>query len=166
MPSVGQELRAARELQKLSIHQVAETTKIKGDHVRALEAGQFEVFSAPVYIRGFVRTYARHLKLDEARLLAELDKELGATQRTPQRAPDIAGPNQGPLDILMLQLSRLNWRLWAGLVLGCAVVFASISFIRQAQSNRKEDPLKGLGAGMYQPTQSSSGEVLPFPTSK
>ncbi|MGH7954054.1 MAG: helix-turn-helix domain-containing protein, partial [Limisphaerales bacterium] len=50
MPTVAEQLRAAREVQKLTIHQVAEKTKIRTDHVRALEDGNFSVFSAPVYI--------------------------------------------------------------------------------------------------------------------
>ena len=56
-------------------YQVAEITKIRTDHIRALEAGDFQTFSAPVYIRGFTRTYARALKMDEGHLLAELETE-------------------------------------------------------------------------------------------
>jgi hypothetical protein len=46
------------------MQQVVEITKIRTDHLRALEAGNYDVFSAPVYIRGFVRGYAKLLKLD------------------------------------------------------------------------------------------------------
>ena len=52
MSTVAEQLRSAREARKLTIYQVAETTKIRTDHIRALEVGNFEVFSAPVYIRG------------------------------------------------------------------------------------------------------------------
>jgi hypothetical protein len=58
MPSVAEQLRAARERQKRTVHEVADATNIKADHIRALEAGEWKVFSAPVYIRGFTRTYA------------------------------------------------------------------------------------------------------------
>ena len=71
MPTVAELLRQAREEQKLNIYQVAEITKIKTDHIRALEAGQYDAFSAPVYIRGFVRTYAKALRLEKARELVE-----------------------------------------------------------------------------------------------
>ena len=64
MATVAQHLRVAREAQKLSITQIAEVTKIRTDHIRALEDGNYDIFAAPVYIRGFVRTYATFLKLD------------------------------------------------------------------------------------------------------
>ena len=56
MSTVAEQLRQAREAQKLTIQELAEITKIRSDHIRALEEGNFNVFPAPVYIRGFVRT--------------------------------------------------------------------------------------------------------------
>src|SRR6185436_18038695 len=58
MATVGEQLRQAREKQKLTVQNVSEKTKIRTDHISALEEGNFDVFSAPVYIRGFVRSYA------------------------------------------------------------------------------------------------------------
>ena len=79
MPTVGEQLRSARETQKLAIHQVADWTKIRSDHLRALEEGNYSVFSAPVYIRGFVRTYATLLKLDSTLILQQLSQELAGS---------------------------------------------------------------------------------------
>jgi cytoskeletal protein RodZ len=59
MPTVAEQLRAARETKKLTVQQVADKTKIRTDHVRALEDGNFSVFSAPVYIRGSVKNTPR-----------------------------------------------------------------------------------------------------------
>src|SRR5216110_508586 len=87
MATVSEQLRRAREQQQLDIYQVAETTKIKTDHIRALESGNFEIFSAPVYIRGFIRTYATMLKLDVPRLLSELDGELNKSERFSEPPP-------------------------------------------------------------------------------
>ena len=78
MSMVGEQLRIARESQNLAIHQVADWTKIRGDHIRALEEGNYSVFSAPVYIRGSVRTYATLLKLDPAIILGQLNQQDGA----------------------------------------------------------------------------------------
>ena len=75
MPSVGEQLRAAREKQGLSIPDVVERTKLRSDHVRALESGDYDVFASPVYVRGFVRSYANLLKLEVPPLMAELEGE-------------------------------------------------------------------------------------------
>jgi cytoskeletal protein RodZ len=58
MPTVAEQLRAAREAKKLTVQQVADATKIRTDHIRALEEGNFSAFSAPIYIRGSVKNYA------------------------------------------------------------------------------------------------------------
>src|SRR6266404_9003813 len=70
MSTVAEQLHLAREAKNLTVHQVAEVTKIRTDHIRALEEGNFNIFSAPVYIKGFVRTYATLLKLDVAEVMA------------------------------------------------------------------------------------------------
>ena len=87
MPTVAEQLRRAREEQKLNIYQVAEITKIKTDHIRALESGHYDTFSAPVYIRGFVRTYAKLLKLDESQIIADLETEMGQSQKFRELPP-------------------------------------------------------------------------------
>src|SRR2546423_1885615 len=112
MPTVAEQLRCAREAQKLDIYQVAEITKIKTDHIRALESGHYDTFSAPVYIRGFVRTYARVLKLDESQVVADLEAELSQTEKF-RELPPLTKKPRGALDFLMLKLSRLNWRIAA-----------------------------------------------------
>src|SRR6266446_8543665 len=115
MPTVAEQLQRAREEQQLNIYQVAEITKIKTDHIRALEAGQFDSFSAPVYIRGFVRTYAKILKLDESQVVADLEAQLSQTEKF-REPPPLTKKPRGALDLLMLKLSRLNWRIAIGVL--------------------------------------------------
>jgi cytoskeletal protein RodZ len=160
MPTVSEQLRQAREKQNLTVHQAAELTKIKTDHIRALESGQFDAFTAPVYVRGFVRTYARYLKLNEVRLLADLETELGPIRTAP---PETDAASHRSFDPFTLQLSRLNWRLWAGVGAALVAIFVSVTAVRQWRANRNSDPLKNLGPGMYQSTQNAAGEGLPIP---
>jgi cytoskeletal protein RodZ len=163
MPTVAEQLRHAREEQKLNIYQVAEITKIKTDHIRALEAGQYDAFSAPVYIRGFVRTYAKALRLDVGTVSATLEAELSRTERFREPPPLMEKP-RGALDFLMLQLSKLNWRI-LGTVAGAGLVLLILFFSLRGCRSRRSDPLKGLGPGIYQPTN-ATGEVLPLPEKK
>src|SRR5436309_15813117 len=87
MRTVAEQLRTAREARGLTVYQVAEITKIRTDHLRALEEGNYDGFSAPVYIRGFVRTYANLLRLDVPRLMTALEAELGRTERFNELPP-------------------------------------------------------------------------------
>jgi cytoskeletal protein RodZ len=161
MPTVGEQLRQAREAQKLDVYQVAEITKIKTDHVRALESGQYDVFTAPVYVRGFIRTYATMLKLDVPRVMADLAGELNQTERFSE-PPALAPRSKGPLDFVMLQLSKLNWRIVVGLLVLLVVLYLGVTWVRD-YSSKKEDPHRNLGPGLYQPPANRSGDTLPLP---
>ena len=48
MTSVAEQLRHAREEQKLTVHQIAGLSNIKTEHIRALEEGNYAAFAAPV----------------------------------------------------------------------------------------------------------------------
>jgi len=162
MSAVSEQLRLARQAQKITIEQVAEITKIRGDHVRALEAGNFDVFAAPVYIRGFTRTYATLLKLDVAQIMLALEAELGQTTKFSE-PPPLSNRKKGMLDFVMLQLSKVDWRkglVVLGGVVVCGAIFLGWAMWRHYHTT---DPLKGLKPGVYHSTQTVSGETLPLP---
>jgi cytoskeletal protein RodZ len=162
MTTVAEQLRQGREARNLTVQQVAQITKIRTDHLVALEEGNFDVFSAPVYIRGFVRTYAALVKLDVPQVMAALDAELSATQKFAE-PPPLAEHSQGALDFIMLQLSKVDWRK-AAIALGVLVVIVAAFLALSAwQRSRSANPLNGLKPGIYQSTQSVSGETLPLP---
>ena len=52
-------------------------TRIRRDYIVAMEADDFS-FQAPVYVRGFLASYARFLRLDPAPLLHRFDDRFGA----------------------------------------------------------------------------------------
>ncbi len=164
MPTVAEQLRAAREAKKLSITEVAEITKIRGDHLRALEEGNFNVFVAPVYIRGFTRTYATLLKLEVPQLIKALDVELGKTDKFSE-PPPLTDEKKGVLDFAMLQLSKVNLRQGAIILGGLVVLAIVLGIILTWRSHRTADPLRNLPPAKYSPPPArNSGQKLPLPT--
>jgi cytoskeletal protein RodZ len=162
MPTVAEQLRLARETQKLTVYQIAEVTKIRTDHLRALEEGNFDMFAAPVYIRGFVRSYATLLKLDVPQVMAALDSELGRTEKFSE-PPPLSQQSGGVLEFITLQLSKVNWQ--KGLIaLGAVVVVIVVAVIYVTWRHTKTaDPLKGLPPAVYRPATNSSSDTLPLP---
>ncbi|WP_040548529.1 helix-turn-helix domain-containing protein [Pedosphaera parvula] len=160
MSTVAEHLRQTRETKNLTINQVAEVTKIRTDHVRALEEGDYNVFSAPVYIRGFVRTYANFLKLDVPQLLAVLDGELGGTTKF-REPPPLTDQSKGVMDFLTLQLSKVNWRVAIVLLLVLGVAGFVYLGTRSSHKSSKSDPLSKLPPASYKPQP--GGETLPLP---
>ena len=165
MPTVSEQLRQARQAQNLTLRQVADTTKIRSDHVSALEEGKFDVFSAPVYIRGFTRTYATLLKLDVPQIMAALDAELSQTRKF-REPPPLTNEKRTFLDFVTLVMSTVNWRK-ASIILGglaaCLVVTGGWAVWRHYHTG---DPLKNLQPGVYHSTQQLSGQTLPLPPPK
>lgn len=163
MPTVAEQLRAAREAKKLSINEVAEITKIRGDHIRALEEGNFDIFVAPVYIRGFARTYATLLKLDVPQVIKSLEAELGQTEKFSE-PPPLSDEKKGAVDFVTLQLSKVNLRQGL-IVLGVvAVIVVVLAGVWIARKQRNADPLKNLPPAKYNTPAKNSGETLPLPS--
>ena len=161
MPTVGEQLRSARETQKLAIHQVADWTKIRGDHIRALEEGNFSVFSAPVYIRGFVRTYATLLKLDPKQILEQLNKELVGSG---QQEPNLGQPAAGILDETMFQFSKFVRRLAIpAVIIVLVLVGLAVTYFGWVRAQHK-DPLEGIGSGLHKTPPATDTLPLPKPT--
>lgn len=161
MATVAEQLRQAREANHLTVDQVADTTKMKRDYVRALEEGNYDAFVAPVYIRGFARTYAILLKVNVPDLMRDLEAELGKTAKFSE-PPSLTNQTPSKLDRAMLLLSRINWRI-AGPV-GTIIVLALLGVwgAHYWQDRQSRDPLAGVGPGLYKPAQKPVGETLPL----
>lgn len=65
METVGEFFKQVRETKGLTIDEVASKTRIHPDFLRALEEGNYSKLPDQVFAKGFVRSYARSLGLDE-----------------------------------------------------------------------------------------------------
>lgn len=160
MSTVAEQLCTARAAKKLTVEQVAEATKIRTDHVRALEEGDFGAFSATIYIRGSVKIYAKFLKLEEAALLSALDGELKATQKF-KEPPPLVEQKKNFVDVLILLFAKLNWKMgFAGVIALVVVVILGLAVLA-LKHHKSSDPLANLPPAVYQPA--NSGDTLPLP---
>jgi transcriptional regulator with XRE-family HTH domain len=73
MPSTpfGDQLKRERELRGVSLEEVATATRIAPRFLEALENEQWEKLPGGVFNRGFIRSVARYLGLDEDNLVSE-----------------------------------------------------------------------------------------------
>jgi cytoskeletal protein RodZ len=65
MPALGDEFRAAREARHLTLSDVSEQIHIRSTYLESIEREDWSAIAAPVYVKGFIRTYARFLGLDQ-----------------------------------------------------------------------------------------------------
>lgn len=72
----GQQLRRARESLGLSLEQVADAQHLRPSVIQDIEQGQYERIDSELFLKGYVRAYAKQVHLDADALLATLDQEL------------------------------------------------------------------------------------------
>jgi cytoskeleton protein RodZ len=71
--TIGEILRHAREEQGLDYLQLSEMTKLQPHVLESMENEEWQAFSAPIFIKGFLRSYAKALNLDEGIVLRMYD---------------------------------------------------------------------------------------------
>jgi cytoskeleton protein RodZ len=72
--SLGERFRTAREQRGLTLSEVAEHLRIRSLYLAAIEDENWSAIGAPVYARGFLRTYARYLQIDAEEAVAEYNR--------------------------------------------------------------------------------------------
>jgi cytoskeleton protein RodZ len=70
MPTIGEELKAAREAKGLSLTEIAEKTRISHTFLKALEEDDYSVIPGEIFVIGFLRTYSKELGLSVKDVMA------------------------------------------------------------------------------------------------
>jgi cytoskeletal protein RodZ len=88
----GERLKRERELREVSLEEITAATRIAPRFLEALENENWDQLPGGVFNRGFVRSVARYLGLNEEALIGEYDLAHGApvnppTQRHEDRIP-------------------------------------------------------------------------------
>lgn len=72
----GEVLKAERLRRGLDLATVAEQLHITRHYLSALENGEYQKLPAPIFAKGYMRTYAKLFDISEGPLLAALDADL------------------------------------------------------------------------------------------
>lgn len=81
MRNVGSILKKARLEQGLALEEVFQKTKIQPRFLQALEDGDYEAFSSPIHLKGFLKNYAGSLGLRPSEVLAFWRREFDEVKR-------------------------------------------------------------------------------------
>jgi cytoskeleton protein RodZ len=98
----GEHLRREREMRGVSLNEISAATRISIRFLEGLENEAFDRLPGGVFNRGFVRTIARYLGLEEDGLLAEYSMAIGEKNAPPPVLADLprqptAGPFRPPV---------------------------------------------------------------------
>ncbi len=84
--TLGEKLRKLRNEFRMSLTDVSKATRIQVKYLEFLESGQYEKLPAEVYVRGFLRSYARYLNIDEQALVKLYERERNIRENLGQEA--------------------------------------------------------------------------------
>ena len=158
----GKTLQSQREALGWSVEQVADQLKLATRQVVALEAGDYAALPSPAVTRGFVRAYAKLLKIDAAPLVSMIELNMppeaqagavtGAAAARREPRPATFSETRFPIKGQRKSLP-LGWIAAVVVVAGAAVAAWKLDLIpnlqRDAQSGDTmvlENPAAGVAA--------------------
>mgnify|MGYP001231007612 CR=1 FL=1 len=121
---IGEVIRTARENAGYTLEHVSRETRVHLSHLRAIEDMTPGLLGAPVYAKGYIRSYARYLGLNEQDTLDRFLRECAAILKDPEK-PEIAPPATSKSRKLPLAVPVLGLLVVGLAVAGAVVVFAT-----------------------------------------
>jgi cytoskeletal protein RodZ len=112
--ALGERFRAAREARGISLSQVADQIRIRSLYLAAIEEEKWGTIGAPVYVRGFLRTYARFLGLDPEEAVATFNRTLPPPPPTPEASSPLREAPAPPA------IGR--WAIWVSAVVAMLLI--------------------------------------------
>ena len=138
MGTLGSYFRNAREARGLDLRDAAQQTRISINYLKAIEDEDFSKLPGEVFVKGFLKNYARFLELPEdevVKLYGERNKPQQGTATTAASAAlKTDGQKQGPAETRAVQAElkqpdgvSLEPFLWGGIILIGMVLFILVA---------------------------------------
>ncbi|MDQ3281935.1 MAG: DUF4115 domain-containing protein [Acidobacteriota bacterium] len=172
LASFGEELRREREIRGISLKEISDATKVSKRHLEALERNDHHTLPAPVFTRGFVRSYANYLGLNAEEMVnrynfaasnddrIEKPPQITKYPQTPVR--DIA-PRPRPKRGIPPAYTRVNRNLIAIVIIAAALgAVAWWAVQHRSRGDVAEDPQTVPVATKAAP---AAAAAIPKPTS-
>jgi cytoskeletal protein RodZ len=138
MTSFGASLRRERELRGVTLQEIAASTKIGVGMLQAIEDDRLDKLPQGLFVRGFVREYARFLGLDEVKILNELSFHAPAPP-----VADHAVGERGRRVSSRLAARLVNGGLATGVLVGVVALIMSPGISRRESVSASLPPVDG-----------------------
>jgi cytoskeletal protein RodZ len=159
----GCSLKRARESRALTLGDVASSTRVPRASLERIEAGELVGLPADVFVRGFIRSYARAVGVDEVTPLSGYDRALRARSEAaraesalPVIDPAIAGlaPNKD-VDDVEESSSRRGLGLAVFVIILLLIATITLSLLL------RRPPPSGEGLSQLRPTPTAPIDLAP-----
>lgn len=138
MGTLGSYFRYAREARGLDLRDAAQQTRISINYLKAIEEEDFSKLPGEVFVKGFLKNYARFLRLPEDEVVKRYGECIkppsGSAPATVSAAPKTDGQKQGAVEMRaepagLKQPGGLSLEpfLWGGIILIGIVLFMLVA---------------------------------------
>jgi cytoskeleton protein RodZ len=159
LSACGGALRAAREKQKLSVQDIASQLRLGVRQVEALEADRYDKLPEPSIVRGFIRNYAKLLKIDSSPILAAYSVLVPNT--TPQ---SFAVKSNANASVIGENRANFSFKSFVGLLLTFALIVWFFYYYTQVIKPNVASDLSNINAPAIEseaPAASNTEFALP-----
>jgi len=152
--SPGSVLAAGRHALNLSVSDVARHLKISPAQVEALEQGAYERLPGRVFVRGFLRNYAKLIGIDPQPLLRSIESQMPHPAVAEERAPSA--------HVVMPRERAARWPLYT--VLAAALIVGALAIYEFGFNEPPPPPADAAAPGAEgDPTAATSMAAAPVP---
>jgi cytoskeleton protein RodZ len=149
--SFGAALAAAREGLSLSVGDMAARLRIHPRQIAAIEREDLAALPAPAYVRGFVRNYAREVRIDPEPLVESLNRMIAP--------PAVAQPLAASPLVQVEERSRLSRAVVIVVAIGALLVFALVGWLTTRDRSATKIASTEVAAGSV---AAGNAEVAPL----
>ena len=129
--NVGQQLRLAREAKRWSVADVARAINLSEQQVLELENDNYHSFPALVYVRGFVRSYARLVGLAEKEILCALDQSEFVARNSKAIEPHLDYEHYRPA------FNHRRWLPWINGLIAVVLIALVLLWLSEKSNSKK-----------------------------
>jgi cytoskeletal protein RodZ len=132
--SLGEKLQQAREARGISISEVAEQTRISSHYLEGIEANDYRTLPGGIFNKGFVKSYAKYVGIDEQEALQDYAKLVASQENEVE--DDFKTYNPQVLTDDRSSSSKVSTIIFAIIILGLMTwgILALIPYLQGEQS--------------------------------
>jgi cytoskeleton protein RodZ len=136
---LGSDLRQARERAGLSLSDIAARTKIPPRHLAAIENNEFDKVPAGIFLRSFIRTYAREVNVDPEAAIAEYRSMTDPITEFPAETKALPVEAETPSESALHELN-VSRRPWVFALVASAVLVGLVAENRYSADKTSDTP--------------------------
>jgi cytoskeletal protein RodZ len=138
--TLGEKLRKAREDLDISISEVAEQTRISALYLEAIEKDEYKILPGGIFNKGFVKSFAKYVGLDEHEALQDYARLL---EQQAEEAPDLNDSRGYRPEVLTDDSRRgsmIPTIIFAVVILGLMAwgIHALVKYVESSESSSNE----------------------------